>query len=72
MNWDAASAIAEIIGLVIVVISLIYLARQIKQNTNAIQSGTREAFLSALQNTNSFALQHSDVWHRGALAGGKL
>ena len=72
MNWDAASAIADIVGLVVVVASLVYLAQQIRQNTNAIQSGTREAFLGALQTCNSFALQHSDVWHRGAFAGEEL
>ena len=72
MNWNAVSAIGEIVGLVIIVVSLVYLARQVKQNTNAIQSGTREAFLSALQNSNSFALQNSDVWHRGAFAGEEL
>ena len=72
MNWEAISAIAEVIGLVVIVASLVYLALQIRQNTNAIQSGTREAFLNALQNVNSFALENSDVWHRGAFEGEQL
>ena len=72
MNWDAVSAIAEVIGLVVVVASLIYLAAQIRQNTNAIRSGTREAFLNALQTCNAFALENSDIWHRGAFEGEEL
>jgi hypothetical protein len=72
MNWDAVSAIAEVVGLIVVVASLIYLAAQIRQNTNAIQSGTREAFLNALQTCNSFALENSDVWHRGMFQGEDL
>jgi hypothetical protein len=72
VNWEAVSAIAEILGVIVIVASLIYLARQITQNTNAIQSGAREAFLSALQNCNSFALQNSDIWHRGAFLGEEL
>jgi hypothetical protein len=33
MNWDAISAIAEVLGAVVVVASLIYVGRQVGQNT---------------------------------------
>jgi hypothetical protein len=33
MNWDAISTIAEVVGAAAVVVSLIYLAVQIQQNT---------------------------------------
>ena len=33
MNWDAISAIAEILGAVVVVASLVYVGRQVGQNT---------------------------------------
>ena len=33
MNWDAVTAIAELIGVVAVVVSLVYLAFQVRQNT---------------------------------------
>ena len=33
MNWDALSAIAEILGVIAVVVSLLYLAFQVRQNT---------------------------------------
>jgi hypothetical protein len=37
VNWDAIGAIGEIVGAVAVVLSLIYLASQIRQNTNSTQ-----------------------------------
>lgn len=72
MNWEAISAIAEVIGLIAIIASLLYLARQINQNTNALQSSTRGAFVTGLQNVNAFALENSDVWHRGAFLGEDL
>ena len=33
MNWDAVTAIAELIGVIAVVVSLVYLAFQVRQNT---------------------------------------
>ena len=39
MNWDAISAIAEIIGAVVVVASLIYVGRQVSQNTAMMRVG---------------------------------
>jgi hypothetical protein len=35
MNWEAIGTIAEVVGAVAVVLSLIYVAAQIKQNTEA-------------------------------------
>ena len=45
MNWEMISAVAEIIGTLAVVISIIYLAVQVNQNTNASQ-GLNELELS--------------------------
>ena len=38
MNWDAIGAIGELIGALAVLITLIYLAAQIKQNTASVRS----------------------------------
>lgn len=43
MNWDAISTIAEFVGAIAVVVSLVYVARQISQNTQASRSSTRQA-----------------------------
>jgi hypothetical protein len=66
MNWEAIGAIGELVGGAVVVASLIYLAVQVRQNTNAVRSTTRHAWLSAIQTCNQFALDHSDVWNKGA------
>ena len=42
MNWDALSAIAESLGAIGVVVSLIYLALQIQRNTSAIRANTAQ------------------------------
>jgi hypothetical protein len=40
MNWDAVGAVAELLGAVGVILSLVYLAAQIKQNTRASRAST--------------------------------
>lgn len=40
MNWDAVGALAESIGAIGVVASLIYLAAQIRQNTRSLEANT--------------------------------
>ncbi len=40
MNWDALSAIGEIIGAIGVIVTLLYLAAQIRQNTRAVRGST--------------------------------
>jgi hypothetical protein len=54
MNWDAIGAIAELLGAIGVIASLIYLATQIRQsreqmfeNTRALQAGTHQDFCVA-------------------------
>ena len=37
INWDIIAAVSEAIGAIAVVISLIYLAFQVRQNTRAIR-----------------------------------
>ena len=38
MNWDAIGAVGEIVGAVAVLVTLLYLSRQIRQNTHAMRS----------------------------------
>lgn len=39
IDWNLVSAIGELIGAVAVVISLVYLSRQVHQNTTAVRTG---------------------------------
>jgi hypothetical protein len=43
MNWDALSAIAEFVAALLVLPTLIYLAIQFRQNTQAVKSATYQA-----------------------------
>jgi hypothetical protein len=51
MNWDALGAIGEIIGAIAVVITLIYLAIQLRQNNRQISENTKVARLAARDTT---------------------
>ena len=46
MNWDAISAIGEIVGAAAVVVTLAYLAIQIRNSTKIARSSTRQAIAS--------------------------
>lgn len=75
MNWDAISTVAEVVGATAVVVSLIYLAAQIRQNTKQVEEqarGQRFAVLGTLgdqwrgfrsQVTNSPEV--ASIWRRG-------
>jgi hypothetical protein len=54
MNWEAIVAIVEIVGLLAVVISLIYLAIQVRQNSDLIEQNTFVARSSMVHDTSVF------------------
>ena len=49
MNWTMIAVIAEILSSAAVLVTLIYLAVQTRQNADAIQANTRQAILDADQ-----------------------
>ena len=57
MNWDAIGAIAEALGAIAVVATLIYLAIQIRQNTQATRSATRHAITESIMGPPNNFLQ---------------
>ena len=68
MNWDAASAIAEWLGLVFIVVSLGYVAFQIRQNTNTVRAATEletgrqwSEFHARIAHSQDMA----DIWDKG-------
>ena len=69
MNWEALSASAEVIGVIAVLASILYLARQVAQGNRLNQSDSIRNFLG--QN-NTFLYQISDpdfidIWRRGSV-----
>jgi len=47
MNWEAVSAIAEIVGATAVIVTLIYLAVQIRQNSHMIERNSEATRVTA-------------------------
>jgi hypothetical protein len=47
MNWTAISTISELVGALAVVVTLFYVAAQIRQSTNAILANSRQTLLDA-------------------------
>jgi len=52
MNWDAIGAIGELVGSVAVLVTLIYLAIQVRQNTHATRATSHHAITDALNQLN--------------------
>jgi len=52
MNWDALGAVGEIVGALAVVISLLYLAIQIRAGSRVLRIQMRDSAYHALQNWN--------------------
>jgi hypothetical protein len=48
MNWDAVGAVGEIVGALAVLITLIYLSVQIRQNTKVARSAALDSSITAL------------------------
>jgi len=75
MNWDAIGAIAELLGAVGVIASLVYLATQIRQsreqmsqNTRAMRAGSYQQYLAHLNdhmNRPGDNPEHSEIIRMG-------
>ena len=52
MNWDAISAVGEIVGAIGVVISLAYLAIQVRHNTRAMMAQSAREAVAAMRDFN--------------------
>jgi hypothetical protein len=46
MNWEAVGAIGELVGAIAVIITLLYLAVQIRQNSQAVKNSAAQTLLS--------------------------
>jgi len=61
MNWEAVGAISQIVGAVLVGITLIYLAIQLRQNTSALKSSTFLAISTLMGSTMEILATNSDL-----------
>lgn len=69
MNWDAVGAVAEIVGALGVLITLIYLATQIRDNTRSLQAVSLQSILEGPRDRYFLPMAQSgdmaDVYARG-------
>ena len=49
MNWEAVGATGELLGAIGVIISLLYLTAQVRQNTQSVRSSTYQALVDSAQ-----------------------
>jgi hypothetical protein len=52
VNWEALSAIGQLVGALGVIVTLIYLAKQIRQNTRATYANAYQTYTSSISQTN--------------------
>jgi hypothetical protein len=68
MNWDALGAIGEIVGAAGVIVSLLYLAFQVRNNSRQLRHDSAQAVLDKLNGLIgqlAFTAGAGDVWTRG-------
>ncbi len=61
MNWDAAGAIGEILGAIVVFATLLYLAQQVRQSVNLARSSQNMSLLDAYGDFNTQIACNPDV-----------
>ena len=61
MNWDAVGAVGEIVGALAVFITLVYLARQIQQNTRAVNSAALDSTINTISIARQSIYENDDV-----------
>ena len=61
MNWDALGAIAELLGAVGVILSVIYLAIQIRSNTSALKTNANWDTHHSFAEVNDYLAQGGEI-----------
>ena len=61
MNWEAIGAIGEILGALAVLVTLLYLAIQVRQNTAAVTTATYESVITGFNDVNGIVVGSSEV-----------
>ena len=59
MNWEAVQAVAELVAATGVILSLIYLSVQVRQNTQSIRTAAHQDLLTAFNDVLSFPSESS-------------
>jgi hypothetical protein len=68
MNWDAVSAISQLIGSVAVVLSVLYLGVQVHRSTRVARLATQDAAATALRDVTKPFMENAElerIWRVG-------
>jgi hypothetical protein len=71
MNWDAIGAVGEMIGALAVVVTLVYLALQVRASTKESDANHLSVSSGQFMDVRSRFMERADVWIKGN-AGGEL
>ncbi len=61
LNWEAIAAVGQLVGALAVLITLIYLAVQIRQNTAAVATATYESTMTGFNDINVVVASHPEL-----------
>lgn len=61
MNWEAIGAIAEIVGAAAVVVTLAFLAVEVRSNKRALESASIDGFAAGYNAVNSSIMENADL-----------
>ena len=61
MNWEEIEAISELVGAIGVVVTLIYLAFQIRRNTKAIRLDTAHDIMEEIRSIYALMAEHDEL-----------
>ena len=68
INWDAISAISQLVGSLAVVLSVLYLAVQVHQSTRVARLATQDAAATALRDVTKPLMENAElerIWRVG-------
>lgn len=61
MNWEAIGAAAELLGAIGVIATLVYLARQINQNTSTVRASAASSLTEANNSLSALLAQDAEI-----------
>jgi len=68
MNWDAISAVSQLVGSIAVVLSVLYLAVQVHRSTRVAKLATQDAAATALRDVTKPFMENAElerIWRVG-------
>ena len=61
MNWDAINAISQFVSSVAVVLSVLYLAKEVHRNTRVAKVAAQDAAASAVRKVTNTFMENADM-----------